>query len=619
MIKSPINNVVDMSKIVTDTSAIISGYITKQLESKALQNIELIIPVAALDELQSQASQGKEQGFVGLEEIKKIHKLCQENGIKLEFVGQRPSIDDIRLASHGRIDAIIKDVAKQNNAILYTADYVQGLTAEAEGITVAFQKVERPSEALEFLKFFDQYTMSVHLKEGNPPYAKRGKPGSFQLITIGDNILTEEYLELITTQILEATKTSNMGTIEISKTGALVVQYGDYRIAITRPPFSETHEITIVHPIVKMTLDQYSVSSKLMQRFTQQAEGIIISGPPGSGKSTLASSLGNFYAKQGKIVKTFESPRDLQVDREVTQYTRLDGSFENSADILLLVRPDYTIFDEVRQVRDFRVFADLRLAGVGIVGVVHANMPLDAIQRFIGKIELGMIPSVIDTVVFVKDGAISKVYDLELKVKVPSGMVEQDLARPVIEICDFETGVLEYEIYTFGEENVIVPVSAAETKSGIQKLAAEKIKETIRRFDPNPEIEILSESSVKIKVNKDSIPSLIGRGGSTINDLEKILHVHIDVEPKGNDDTDDIDHTKNIPFDFSESKNSLLFAVDKKYSNMIAEIYVRGQFVVNTRVARHGKIKISKRSDSGKRLMRSAFSKKDIEIFVRES
>lgn len=608
-----------MSKIVADTSVIISGYITKQIESKALQNFELIIPVAALDELQSQASQGKEQGFVGLEEIKKIKKLCQESGITMQFVGQRPSLDDIRLARHGRIDAIIKDIAKQNNAILYTADYVQGLTAEAEGITVSFQKSEKLPTSLEFLRFFDQNTMSVHLKEGTQPFAKRGRPGSFQLIKLEDIVLDAQYLELITTQILEAIKISNSGTIEISKPGALIVQYGDYRIAITRPPFSEAHEITIVHPIIKMTLDQYHVSDKLMKRFSEQAEGIIISGPPGSGKSTLASSLANFYAEKGNVVKTFESPRDLQVNKEVTQYTKLDGSFENSADILLLVRPDYTIFDEIRQLHDFRVYADLRLAGVGMVGVVHANMPLDAIQRFIGKIELGMIPSVIDTVVFVEDGLISKVYDLELKVKVPSGMVEQDLARPVIEIRDFETGTLEYEIYTFGEENVIVPVSAPEAKSGIQKLAAEKIKEIIRRFDPNPEIEILSENSIKIKVKKDSIPSIIGKGGSTVNDLEKILHVHIDVEQKSTDESDYSEHSQNVQFDFSESKNSLLFAVDKRFSGMFAEIYVRGQFLTAARVARHGKIKISKRSDAGKNLVRSAFTKRDVEIFLKES
>ena len=69
----------------------------------------------------------------------------------------------------------------------------------------------------------------------------------------------------------------------------------------------------------------------------------------------------------------------------------------------IATRPDYTIFDEVRRREDFTTFADLRLTGVGMVGVVHANSPLDAIQRFIGKIELGIIPNILDTVVFVKD------------------------------------------------------------------------------------------------------------------------------------------------------------------------------------------------------------------------
>ena len=231
-------------------------------------------------------------------------------------------------------------------------------------------------------------------------------------------------------------------TLEISKTGASVVQHDDYRIAITYPPFSESFEITIVHPIVKLSIDDYSVSEKLMERFSDSAEGIVISGAPGSGKSTLASGLANFYHQKGKIVKTFESPRDLQVDAGITQYSKLDGTFDNSADILLLVRPDYTIFDEVRRREDFGTFADLRLTGVGMVGVIHANSPLDAIQRFIGKIELGMIPNVLDTVVFVKDGAIQKVYDLELKVKVPTGMTESDLARPVIELRNFEDNTL---------------------------------------------------------------------------------------------------------------------------------------------------------------------------------
>ena len=52
-----------------------------------------------------------------------------------------------------------------------------------------------------------------------------------------------------------------------------------------------------------------------------------------------------------------------------------------------------------------------------MVGVVHANSPLDAIQRFIGKIELGIIPNILDTVIFVNDGRIKKVYESRIKSK----------------------------------------------------------------------------------------------------------------------------------------------------------------------------------------------------------
>lgn len=113
----------------------------------------------------------------------------------------------------------------------------------------------------------------------------------------------------------------------------------------------------------------------------------------------------------------------------ITQYAPLKGSFAKTASILLLVRPDYTVFDEIRESQDFRVFVDMRLAGVGMVGVVHSTDAVGAIQRFINRVELGMIPSVIDTIIFVKYGKIEKVYDVSLTVKVPTGMIGEDLAR----------------------------------------------------------------------------------------------------------------------------------------------------------------------------------------------
>ena len=277
-----------MSKIVLDTSVIINGLFTAQVESGNIRNSEIIIPQAVIDELQSQASQKKDQGFLGLKEIKNIKDLSKNFGLEISIHGNHPSTEEIRMAGKGKIDSIIKDIAKKTHATLYTSDNVQHLVAQTEEIPSVFLAPTLKDADLKFLKYFDSETMSVHLKENLAPLAKKGKPGSFVLSKISDEILTRDDLEFISKQILNTTKNSESSTLEISKIGADVVQYVDYRIAITKPPFSESFEITIVHPIVKLSLDDYSISAELMERFTDRAEGIVISGPPGSGKSTLA-------------------------------------------------------------------------------------------------------------------------------------------------------------------------------------------------------------------------------------------------------------------------------------------------------------------------------------------
>ncbi len=603
-------------KFVLDTSIIIDGEITKMLELGNIeQESDIIIPLAVLDELQSQASMNKEHGFVGLEEIKKMRELCTAKNISLRFVGQRPDLDDIRLAKHGRIDAIIKDVAMHESATLITADYVQALVAEAQGIQAMHIRTPTKTTDLEFEKYFDDTTMSVHLKEGTFPMAKRGKPGNFQLVKISQEKSTYHQLLNITREVSEASRVTGMGSVEISRSGATVLQFGNFRIAITRPPFSDGLEVTIVRPIIRLELEDYNPSNKLMERLSGKAEGIVIAGPPGSGKSTLASSIAQFYTKRGKIVKTFESPRDLQVPDEVTQYGPLEGSFEKAVDILLLVRPDYTIFDEVRRAQDFEVFADMRLAGVGMVGVVHASSPLDAIQRFMGRVELGMVPHILDTIIFVREGSIKKVYELTLTVKVPSGMTEADLARPLVEVRDFESGIIEYEIYTFGDENVVVPVSklakGGQIESGVHKLAQSKIMDVVRRFDPSAEVNIISDNKVQVRVSKEAAPRVIGKGGSTVSELEEMLGIKIDVEAK----TPTLG--KEIEFDISETGSSINILVDDGVIGHTVNVYVEDEYVLSSQVGKKARVKIDKRSESGKKILNAIIAgQEEIKVFI---
>ena len=595
-----------MEKICPDTSIIVDRKISEILKRK--KKVEIIIPVAVLEELQAQASKGREPGFIGLDELKTIQKICKRKKIKIKFVGERPNLEDIKLAKSGRIDAIIRDVAKAEKAVLYTSDYVQALVAEAEGVKVKYFAPEVKLRGLKFEDFFTADTISIHLKENVPPFAKKGKPGKFKLVKIGNKPLDEEELNKIVEEIIEAVRVSEEGSIEISRSGATVIQLREYRIAVTKPPFSDGIEITIVKPIVKLKLEDYRLSKKLMKRLEERAEGILITGPPGSGKSSFASALAEFYFKKGKIVKTLESPRDLQVMDEITQYGPLEGDFEKTADILLLVRPDYSVFDEIRKSKDFQVFTDLRLAGVGMVGVIHASNPIDAIQRFIGKVELGIIPHLIDTIIFLKDGEIKDVYELNLTVKVPTGMTESDLARPVVEVKDFESGELKYEIYTFGEENVVVPVKKG--KDIIKKLAEEKILDEVKRFDRNAEVDIISNERAVIRVDNRIIPRIIGKNGETISKLERKLGISLTVEPRipslG----------KEINFKIDEIGNSIEFSFPKNLMGKIVSIFIKDNFLFSATIGKKGKIKVSKKSKIGKELLEALAKNEVIRVFI---
>lgn len=606
-------------KIVLDTSILIDGLVSQKIENNELdENCEIIIPRVAIDELQSQACKHREHGFIGLEELKKIRELSTTKNITINIHGEMPTLEDIRLAKNGRIDALIFDLAKKENATLYTADYIQHLTALASGVESIHNKTLH-SDRYSIENYFDKDSMSVHLIEGVKPLAKRGVPGNFSLKPISENILDKYTLNEIINYLFSAQDNQKISNIEISFEGCYVLMHKNLRIVITMPPVSNKIEITAVRPIRKLALEDYDLDQNLVQRLSKDAEGILIAGRPGSGKSTFASSIAEHYVKNEKLVKTLESPRDLQVPESVIQYGSFKNSYEKVSDLLLLVRPDFTIFDEVRRIKDFELFADLRLTGIGMIGVIHANEALDAIQRFIGKIELGMIPHVIDTVIFINGGKIEKIYELNLTVKVPSGMIEQDLSRPIVEIRDFYSKDVEYEIYSYGEENIIIPIKNIESKTGtdknnkINKLAESKIREVIGRFDPQADIKIISSSKIRVTVSKEKIPKIIGRGGSTISEIEKILGVRIDVESKvpsiGNE----------ISFRITESGSRIYLLVDEIHIGRKVNLFLNDELLASNQIGKRSKLKIDKKSEVGRRVLNNIMSNNQDSMKLYES
>ncbi len=589
----------NVEKIVPDTSVIIDGKLTELIESGELKRAEIIIPEAVVNELENQANMGREIGDTGLSEISKIQKIADKKDIAIKFVGDLPTREDISLADRGRIDAMIRDVAEEEDAVLYTSDRVQSKVADAKGIKYRFFRKKFVEADFELKDFFDDQTMSVHIKQGMKPKAKKGVPGNLKFVDIGKHVMADSYVEKLAEEAFEKAKSSDNGLIEMDKVGATVLQINDFRIVITKPPFSEKMEITAVRPLAHLTLDDYDLTDKFRKRLEEQAEGILVAGAPGHGKSTFAEALAKFYSSQGKVVKTMEHPRDLQVGSDITQYKALEDKMENTGDLLLLVRPDYTVFDEVRKTEDFKVFADMRLAGVGMIGVVHASRALDAVQRLIGRLELGVIPQIVDTVVFIEEAVVSKVYSLKLSVKVPSGMKEADLARPVVEISDFETGEPEYEIYTYGEETVVMPIQEelGEDESRTAKLARDQLKYKLRKYVKNPEIQFESENRAKIFVDEKEIPGLIGKGGENIDRIEEEVGISLTVEPRKTT------LQGSVNYSIQEKGNHVVVRVGQEHFGKQADIFKGDDHLLTATVGKDGRIRITKNSEVSKRII----------------
>ena len=385
-------------------------------------------------------------------------------------------------------------------------------------------------QRLEELLMEDVHT--VFIKADCPPRVKRGSIGQLRLVDVEEaddgqwDTLRMESLQEELVGLVDEHRHRSDCFLEIDRKGCQVIQLGDLRISCAWPPFADAREITIVRPVAKLSLGDYELDQRLIDRLADHHRGVFICGRPGSGKTTLAQAIAEYLDTDvGAMVKTMEAPRDLQLADRITQYAPLEGDLEKTAEIIFLVRPDFVIFDEVRRARDFEIFADVRLAGVGLLGVTHANSALEAIQRLIGKVELGLVSQVLDTIIHVEAGQIEQVMELRMTVKPPTGM-QEELARPVIEVVEFPSGKITHEMFAFGSEIAVVPVEGRTqgTLSPMKTLARDQLVHIIQQWvGVQCQVQFKGEGSATIYAPQNMISTLIGKGGENVRQLQDEL------------------------------------------------------------------------------------------------
>jgi ATPase len=138
---------VQVRNYVIDTSAVINKFLPF-LMKKGMSG-KLFIPNAVMAELENLANKGKEEGFLGLEEIAKLHKINKK--FKVYFYGLRPTEHQIKFAKSGEIDALIREIAMKTHSTLITSDLVQAKSSQAYNIPVIYLRSKEKPKKRRFL------------------------------------------------------------------------------------------------------------------------------------------------------------------------------------------------------------------------------------------------------------------------------------------------------------------------------------------------------------------------------------------------------------------------------------------------------------------------------------
>jgi ATPase len=194
-------------------------------------------------------------------------------------------------------------------------------------------------------------------------------------------------------------------------------------------------------------------------------------------------------------------------------------------------------------------------------------------------------------------------------------MVEADLARPVIEIVDFESGRSEFEIYTYGDQVVVMPIEDGEESSPLKSLAERQVAYELGRFVNGPvHVTLEGESAATVYLPEKEIAGVIGREGRRISEIERIVGIKLNIQPLKARTRRATPQTQGKPAKVDMERRNVIVRAGGDFSGQHVEVRVAGEPLFQGTVGRDGIIRVAKGSDEGKGLQDAFFASKRVTV-----
>ena len=185
-------------------------------------------------------------------------------------------------------------------------------------------------------------------------------------------------------------------------------------------------------------------------------------------------------------------------------------------------------------------------------------------------------------------------------------------------MSDYITKKLEFEIYSYGEETVVIPVTEESSSADPTKLmAAKQLERELRAYVDDVKVKIISSNQAEVYIPDEEIAKFIGKEGKNISQIEKKVGFRLKVkELVEREESEEGSDKIPINYKIEESKKAVVFKLAPEYAGKAAEVYVDGHFLLTYTIGNQAELKINKKSKLGLEILKDLNRDRKIEVRV---